>query len=251
MKNKSMYIVILVILIAIIGYMIYGYYQKSTFQLKNPIVTMEVENYGTVKIELYPEMAPNTVRNFIELINEGYYNGLTFHRIEEMLIQGGDKSGTGAGITKYKIPGEFKLNNFKENNLSFTRGTIGMARGDYSIYYYYTGDASYLKKGYDSAFSQFFIMTKDMKEFDEKYCAFGKVIEGLDIIDKLTKIETKTEKDKETGEDKQTTTPVNPPVIKTMSVNTFGINYKKPNRILNEDYEEQKKQEEASKKENN
>lgn len=242
MKNKKVNIIILIVLIAIIGYMIYGYYQKATFKLKNPIVTMKIKDYGEVKIELYPEMAPNTVRNFIKLINEGYYNGLTFHRIEDTLIQGGDKEGTGAGETKFTIPGEFKQNEFKQNTLEFTKGTIGIARKDYAMYYYYTGDARYLKKGYDSGFSQFFIVTKDVKEFNDAYCPFGRVIEGLDVVEKITKIETKQEKDKETGENKSTSVPVNPPIIESMKVDTFGINYKEPTRILNEEYIEKENQ---------
>lgn len=234
-NNKNIYIIILIIAILLIAYLIYGYYQKSTFELKNPIATMEIEDYGIVKIELYPEMAPNTVRNFIELINSGYYNGLTFHRVEDSLIQGGDKEGTGAGKTDYTIPGEFELNGFKENTLKFTRGTLGLARADYTMYYYYTGDSSYLKMGYNSGCSQFFIMAKDEENFDGNYCAFGKVIEGLDIIDEITKIEKTVEVDEETGESEETTTPVNPPIIKSITVDTFGINYKAPTKLVVED----------------
>ena len=231
MKKNRIYLIILILAIALIGYMVYGYYQKKTFVLKNPVVTMEIENYGTVKMELYPEMAPNTVRNFIKLINDGYYNGLTFHRVEESLIQGGDKEGTGSGETEYTIPGEFKINGFKDNTLSFTRGTLGLARADYSIYYYYTGDPSYLSMGYDSGYSQFFILTEDQTDYNEYYCAFGKVIEGIEIVDEITKIETTTEVNEETGETENTATPVNPPVIKSMTVDTFGIDYKEPTRI--------------------
>lgn len=234
-NNKNIYIIILIIAILLIAYLIYGYYQKSTFELKNPIATMEIEDYGIVKIELYPEMAPNTVRNFIELINSGYYNGLTFHRVEDSLIQGGDKEGTGAGKTDYTIHGEFELNGFKENTLKFTRGTLGLARADYTMYYYYTRDSSYLKMGYNSGCSQFFIMAKDEENFDGNYCAFGKVIEGLDIIDEITKIEKTVEVDEETGESEETSTPVNPPIIKSITVDTFGINYKAPTKLVVED----------------
>lgn len=228
MKNKIFNIIIILIIILSLAYMAYGYYQKRTFKLQNPVVSMEIENYGTVKIELYPEMAPNTVRNFVKLINEGYYNGLTFHRIEENLIQGGDKEGTGSGETDYTIPGEFKINGFKSNNLSFTRGTLGLARADYTMYYYYTGDPSYLEMGYNSGCSQFFIMAEDETDFDDYYCAFGKVIEGMEIVDKIKSIETTEEVDEGTGEKTKTSTPVNPPVIKNMTVETFGIEYKEP-----------------------
>jgi len=222
----------LIIILGVIAYMAYGYYQKQTLKVQNPIVTMEIENYGTVKMELYPEMAPNTVRNFIKLINDGYYNGLTFHRVEESLIQGGDKEGTGAGVTEYSIEGEFAENGHKENTLSFERGTLGLARQDFTLYYYYTGDESYLTQGYNSGCTQFFITAEDCSQsFDGNYCAFGKVTEGMDVIDVIKAIETTVEKNEETGEESATTTPVNPPVITKMTVDTFGIEYNEPEKI--------------------
>ena len=228
MKNKNLLLIIaLVLVVGVLAYMGYGYLKKATFKVQNPIVTMEFEDYGTVKIELYPEYAPNTVRNFIKLINEGYYNGLTFHRVEETLIQGGDKAGDGSGKTDYTIEGEFEANKFKDNKLSFEEGVVGLARQDYSLYYYYTGDSSYLAQGYNSGCTQFFITAKDCSEsFDGNYCAFGKVIEGLDIVKELTALETTTETNEETGEETPTSTPVNPPVIKSMTVDTFGVKYK-------------------------
>lgn len=227
MKNKLAYsIAALIIVIILGGFLVYGYYQKATFKLQRPIVSMELEGYGTVKIELYPDMAPNTVKNFIKLINEGYYNGLTFHRIEESLIQGGDKQGDGTGSTEYSINGEFSKNGYKENTLSFERGTVGLARQDYS--YYASMDSSLTEKGYNSGYAQFFIMAQDQKGYDGYYTAFGKVTEGMDIIDKLTKIETQTKTDENTGETSTTTTPVNAPVIKSMTVETFGVNYGEP-----------------------
>lgn len=233
MKNKIFLASIaLIIVLGVIGFMAYGYYHKLALEVQKPMVTMEIADYGTVKIELYPEMAPNTVRNFIKLINEGYYNGLTFHRVEESLIQGGDKNGDGSGTTEYTIEGEFSENGHKENVLSFERGTLGLARQDFSIYYYYTGDKSYLTAGYNSGCDQFFITAEDCsEEYDGYYCAFGKVIEGMDIIDQITKIETVVETDEETGETEETTTPVNPPVITSMTVDTCGIKYKEPKKI--------------------
>lgn len=227
MKNKLTYsIAALIIVIILGGFLAYGYYQKATYKLQRPIVSMEVEGYGTIKMELYPDMAPNTVKNFIKLINEGYYNGLTFHRIQESLIQGGDKQGDGTGITEYSINGEFSKNGYKENTLSFERGTVGLARQDYS--YYASMDSSLTAKGYNSGYAQFFIMAQDQKEYDGYYTAFGKVIEGMDVVDKLTKIETQTKTDEQTGETSTTTTPVNAPVIKNMTVETFGVNYGEP-----------------------
>lgn len=233
MKKKiSLIIVALILIIGVIAYMAYGYYKKITLEVQNPVVTMEVENYGTIKIELYPEIAPNTVRNFIKLINEGYYNGLTFHRVEEELIQGGDKAGDGTGETEYSIEGEFSVNGHKENTLKFERGTLGLARQDFTMYYYYTGDESYLERGYNSGCTQFFITAEDCSEhFDGYYCAFGKVIEGMEIVDQIKAIETTTETDEETGETENTTTPVNPPVITSMTVDTFGIKYNEPKMI--------------------
>ena len=233
MRNKIIVkSIALVLIIGILVYMAYGYYQKKTLKVEHPIVTMEIENYGTVKMELYPEMAPNTVRNFIKLINEGYYNGLTFHRVEESLIQGGDKEGDGSGATEYTIEGEFPENGHKENTLSFTEGTLGLARQDYSIYYYYFGDPSYLTQGYNTGCAQFFITAQDCSQnFDGYYTAFGKVTEGLDVVKGLTEIETTTETNEETGETSSTTTPVNPPVITSMTVDTFGVKYNEPKMI--------------------
>lgn len=116
--------------------------------------------------------------------------------------------------------------------MSFERGTLGLARLDYSMMYYYTGDTNYLTQGYNSGCAQFFITAENCSEyFDGYYCAFGKVIEGMEIIDQIKTIETKTETDEETGEETKTTTPVNPPVITKMTVDTFGINYNEPEII--------------------
>lgn len=236
MKKKLVFsIIALIVIVAALAYMVYGYYLKDTFEYKNPVVTMEIENYGTVTMELYPEYAPNTVTNFIKLINEEYYNGLTFHRVEDMLIQGGDVNGDGTGETEYSIKGEFEENDFKGNDLSFERGTVGLARQDYSMMAYYTGDSSYLERGYNSGCAQFFIMAEDYKDFDGQYCAFGKVTEGMDIVDQLKALETEVETttDEETGEttENETTKPVEPPVIKSMTVETFGIDYGEPEKI--------------------
>ena len=233
MKSKVILACIAIVLvIGVLAYMVYGYVQKETLKVQNPVVTMEVEGYGTVKMELYPKMAPNTVRNFIKLINEEYYNGLTFHRVEETLIQGGDKAGDGTGSTEYTIEGEFLANGYKENTLSFTEGTLGLARQDYTLYYYYTGDSNYLKMGYNSGCTQFFITAEDCSNsFDGNYCAFGRVTEGLDIVKTLTALETTTETNEETGETTSTTKPVNPPIITSMTVDTFGVKYNEPKMI--------------------
>lgn len=228
MKNSKLTLSIIALIFVLIlgGFLVYGYYQKATYKIEKPIVSMEIEGYGTVKMELYPDMAPNTVKNFIKLINEGYYNGLTFHRVEESLIQGGDTAGNGTGETDYTITGEFSLNGYKENTLEFERGILGLARQDYT--YYSSLDSSLTEKGYNSGYAQFFIMAQDKLEFNGYYAPFGKVIEGIEIIDEITKLETEVETDEETGETSITTKPVNPPVIKSITVDTFGVQYGEP-----------------------
>jgi Cyclophilin type peptidyl-prolyl cis-trans isomerase/CLD. len=169
----------------------------------NPIVTIEMQNGDVIKIELYPDIAPNTVNNFIYLINKGFYNGLTFHRvIRGFMIQGGDPSGDGTGGPGYSIKGEFTYNNF-ENNLKHKAGVISMARTQMP----------------DSAGSQFFIMHKDAPHLDGSYAAFGKVIEGMDVVNKIA--ETKTDYN-----DK----PLEPQIMKKVTVETFGKVYPEPER---------------------
>lgn len=166
---------------------------------KNPIATIQMENGKTIKIELFPDIAPNTVRNFLSLSNKGFYNGLTFHRvIPGFMIQGGDPKGNGTGGPDYSIFGEFNSNGFN-NPLKHTRGVISMARS----------------KSKNSAGSQFFIMHEDYPSLDGEYAAFGNVIEGLDVVDEIATVE-KGANDK----------PVNDVKIKTITVETFGVNYK-------------------------
>lgn len=202
---------------------------KQEVQQPNPIATMEVEKYGTVKIELYPDVAPNTVKNFIALANNGFYDNLTFHRIvKDFMIQGGDPKGEGTGgaslsdiqkdVTEdkeYCIKGEFKVNRFK-NTLSHEEGVISMARSDYSRI-----SPALAVEGYNSASSQFFIMTKTNTNLDGLYAAFGKVIEGMDIIHEIenTKVEVTATSDGK---------PLVPPVIKSIKVDTFGVEYELP-----------------------
>lgn len=231
--QKISMMVAIVIIIALIGVLCYGYYQKITQKVQNPVVTMEVEGFGTVKIELYPTMAPNTVANFITLANRGFYNGLTFHRtIPDFMIQGGDKKGDGTGVPKlsdlkengedkeYAIKGEFIANGFKKNTLRHEEGVISMARSDYSSL-----SSSLTEKGYNSAGSQFFIVTKNSPSLNGQYTAFGKVTEGLDIIHQIENVEVVTrDSNASEGVDK----PVNPPVIKSLSVETYGVDYGVP-----------------------
>ena len=164
----------------------------------NPIVTFEMENGDIIKAELYPEVAPNTVNNFISLINDGFYDGLIFHRvIKGFMIQGGDPEGTGMGGPGYGIKGEFKSNGF-ENNLAHEASVLSMARSMMP----------------DSAGSQFFIMHKNSPHLDGDYAGFGKVIEGMDIVDRIA--DTKTD---------MSDRPVDEQKIKKVIVDTFGKDY--------------------------
>jgi peptidyl-prolyl cis-trans isomerase B (cyclophilin B) len=172
--------------------------------MKNPVVTITIENGGVIKAELYPEIAPNTVNNFIDLANRGFYDGIIFHRvIPGFMIQGGCPEGNGTGGPGYSIEGEFSRNGFK-NELKHTKGVLSMAR---------TMDPN-------SAGSQFFIMVEDAPHLDDQYAAFGKVIEGLDVADKI--VSTKTDHQDRPYEDQ---------VIKKMEVETFGETYDAPKII--------------------
>lgn len=171
---------------------------------RNPIVTFEMENGDVFKAELYPEIAPNTVRNFISLINHNFYDGVIFHRvIKGFMIQGGDPEGIGIGGPGYAIKGEFSANGFK-NDLKHERGVLSMARSMMP----------------DSAGSQFFVMHKDSPHLDGQYAGFGKVIEGIDVVDKIA--ETKTNFQDKPKEDQ---------VMKTVTVETFGVDYDEPETI--------------------
>ncbi|WP_191557016.1 peptidylprolyl isomerase [Metabacillus idriensis] len=170
---------------------------------KNPIVTITMENDKQIKVELYPEIAPNTVANFVSLINDKFYDGLIFHRvIPEFMIQGGDPEGTGTGGPDYAIKGEFSSNGF-ENPLKHERGVISMARS----------------QAPDSAGSQFFIMVADYPSLDGEYAAFGKVTEGMDVVDEIAGAETNGEK------------PVEDQKMKTVTVDTFGEEYGEPEKV--------------------
>ena len=127
-------LIVLILVGVAIGFIAYGFYQNTIFEFENPIVSMEIEGHGTITIELYPDMAPDTVRNFISLIEDGHFDGLTFHRLDQelALIQGGCVLGTGASGSEYSVVGEFPRNNFAQNTMTFERGVVGLARQDFS-----------------------------------------------------------------------------------------------------------------------
>ena len=170
--------------------------------MSNPIVTFEMENGKIFKAELYPEKAPNTVNNFLFLVNKGFYNGIIFHRvIAGFMIQGGDPNGTGTGGPGYHIKGEFSGNGFTQNDLNHTRGVLSMARAQHP----------------DSAGSQFFVMHDNADYLDGQYAAFGKVIEGMDVVDEIAT--TKTD-----WFDK----PYETQAMKAVTAETFGVEYSEP-----------------------
>lgn len=171
---------------------------------KNPVVTFEMADGKVIKAELYPEVAPNTVNNFISLINKGYYNGLNFHRvIYGFMIQGGCPDGTGCGGPGYTIKGEFAQNGV-DNDLKHSAGVLSMARSMMP----------------DSAGSQFFIMHKDAPHLDGQYAAFGKVIEGMENVNEIAECDT------DAGDK-----PLDPQIMKSVTVDTFGVDFPQPEKV--------------------
>jgi peptidyl-prolyl cis-trans isomerase B (cyclophilin B) len=170
----------------------------------HPVVTIEMDNGGIIKAELYPEVAPNTVNNFISLIQKGFYDGTIFHRvIPDFMIQGGDPDGTGMGGPGYSIAGEFSGNGFT-NNLLHTEGVLSMARS----------------QAPDSAGSQFFIMDAAYPSLDGSYAAFGKVTEGMEVVKSIVGL-------KRDSSDR----PEEPPVMKKVTVDTLGVTYPEPQKV--------------------
>ena len=170
----------------------------------NHIVTVKMANGKTFKAELYPDKAPNTVNNFLSLVNRGFYNGIIFHRvIAGFMIQGGDPEGVGTGGPGYHIKGEFAGNGFTQNDIAHVRGVLSMARAQHP----------------DSAGSQFFVMHEDADYLDGQYAAFGKVIEGMETVDEIAEIKTD-------WHDR----PYEDQIIAEMTAETFGVEYPKPKK---------------------
>ena len=172
--------------------------------MANPIVTIEMENGDIIKAELYPDIAPNTVNNFISLVKKGFYDGVIFHRvIPGFMIQGGDPKGTGVGGPGYSIRGEFSSNGFK-NDLKHSRGVLSMAR----------------TMAPNSAGSQFFIMHADAPHLDDQYAAFGCVTEGIEAVYTISAVRTD-----------YNDRPRTPQVMKKVTVETFGVDYPEPEKV--------------------
>ncbi len=171
---------------------------------QNPVVTFEMEDGGIIKAELYPEIAPNTVNNFLSLVKKGFYDGLIFHRvIEGFMIQGGCPNGNGMGDPGYSIKGEFTQNGF-QNDLKHTKGVLSMARS--------------MMPG--SAGSQFFIMHKVSPHLDGAYAAFGKVTEGMDVVNRIAQVDTD-----------YSDRPIEPQRMKKVTAETFGVEYEEPEKL--------------------
>lgn len=256
--KKILLILIVLVLICAIGWVSVNFVLSKTDKKSNPVVTMEVEGYGTIKIELYPDMAPNTVKNFVKLAQRGFYNEKTFTEIEDGLIRGGlteteNSDGTtklegpkisnlrdladGEKDTEYSIKGEFIENGVNSNTLSHQKGTISMYRKTYNDYQQemamvqMMGYSSYvdtlLDELYNSQSGGFFITTEDMTSLDGTYTAFGRVIEGMDIVEKISKVELQ-KSTADDGTETTTTKPVTAPVIKNVTVETYGVDYGMP-----------------------
>ena len=240
MKNKIVLMVIaIIILIILMGTVVIGIVGNFKGVKDNPIATITIEGDETpIVVELYPQIAPNTVNNFITLANNGFYNGLIIHRVEKnFVIQMGDPQGTGNGgptlsaidssIEKgsdadkeYTIVGEFTKNGYKKNTLKHERGVISMARSSYS--------GEVIREGYNSAGSQFFICQKDAPSLNGLYAGFGRVISGMETVDKISEVELHVDKNEETGEETKTSKPEKDIVISSITVDTKGLEYNKP-----------------------
>ena len=206
-RQRQKRIVLIAALIAVLliaGWIVYSYIQANRIEYRDendPVATITLQNGKKIVVELYPDKAPNTVANFVELANSGFYDGLTFHRvIKDFMIQGGDPKGDGTGGPGYSIKGEFSQNGFAANDMSHVRGTISMARAT----------------PFDSAGSQFFIVHQDSRFLDGAYAAFGMVVKGMENVDAVASAAT----------DPSNNRPLTEQVIRSIRVDTKGVEYK-------------------------
>ena len=245
MKKKTqliIWIILAVLALALCTFLCVNIIMAKTHEVKNPVATFEIENYGTVKIELYPEYAPNTVTNFINLINKKFYDGKVFYGKDvnsiyavknsegEMaeptmsLVDSSIESGSDSDIN-YQINGEFVANKFEQNTLKHEKGVVSMLRENYSSYF------GLQEQGYNSASSHFQIMLDNNRNLNGMYAAFGKVTEGLDIVEKIFNSET-VAPESEDGEETATENTIldfaTPAVIKSATVETYGVEYGTP-----------------------
>ena len=238
--GRILLIIAILAVIAGIAFVSYGIYKKATLKVQNPVATIEIEDYGTIKVELYPDKAPNTVTNFIRVL---FCGGRCERTGPNFVIQGGSKNGDTTASPKlsdimddvkedkeYNINGEFIANGYNSNNLKHKRGVISMARADYSQY-----GSQIIEEGYNSASSQFYITVADNTSLDGLYAAFGEVIEGMDVVDKISNVEvyyrdSELKENEEAPKDDngnkiQSDTPKKEIKIKSVTVETYGIDY--------------------------
>lgn len=266
MKKIISIVALILVIVALIGanvLLVYNAVIAKTQEVKNPVLSLEVENYGNVKIELYPEYAPNTVKNIIALANNGYYNGKIFYGMDDLAVYvGRDENGESDNPTigdidksviteevvtdensvenntiespvnendyEYEIDGEFVANNFKQNTLKHEKGVVSLVRADYTKQI-----QSLTKQSYNSGSSQFTIVMNDSNELNGMYAGFGKVIEGMDIVEKIYGLEIKQEEvTEEDAKPESTEDSIKPfataPKITNATVETYGITYDLP-----------------------
>ena len=243
-------VIIILSLLGISGLLVYNAVNAKTEDVKNPILNLELEEYGTIKIELYPDYAPNTVKNIIALANNGYYNGKIFYGIDDIAVYVGRNSegdsenpklsniktlDDGEDDYDYSINGEFIANGFKENTLKHSKGVVSMVRANYS-----NQIESLTNESYNSATSQFtIIMNDNARNLNGMYAAFGKVIEGMDILEQIYELDIKVEETEEdVSSDDSIKAFAEAPVITNATVETYGINYELPETSEAFDYSE-------------
>ena len=243
--QSIIWLIVAIIVFILIGGVAYGIVRYSTQEVKNPEVTFEIEGYGNVKMVLYPEYAPNTVKNFIKLAQSGYYTGKVVYGKDEVSEYWGRNSEGNVENPKlstidssieadsdsdheYEINGEFVTNDFKQNTLSHKKGIVSMVRADYTKQV-----KNLTTQSYNSANSQFTILTQDAKDLNGLYAAFGEVTEGMDIVEKIYATATKTsEEDSKSSSSDYNATSITAfeamPVIKNVTVETYGVDYGMP-----------------------
>ncbi len=231
--KKIILIIIIIALIGACGLLVYQFVKSKTEEIKNPLLTLEVEDYGNIEIELYPEYAPNTVKSIICLAQTGYYDGKSFFEKDDISVYAGrdengklvtaklsdlDESISEEEDYEYGIKGEFAANGFDQNTLKHERGTVSLALTNYMKIF-----PSLKEETYNSGNSSFVILVKDAKTLNGMYSAFGKVVNGMEIVDKIYELEEneKTDDNTETGF-------VTKPIIKKATIETYGIDYGKP-----------------------
>ena len=237
MKSKLKIVALIIVVILLItscAYLIIQFVRAKNQTIQNPVLTLEIENYGNIKIELYPEYAPNTVKNIIKLAEKGYYDGKVFYGKDDISLYVGRNSEGNIDYPKlstleetvaeeddyeYEIEGEFAANNFNTNTLKHEKGTVSLIRADYTQL-----SADLLKESFNSGSSQFTILTQDERSLNGLYAAFGKVVEGMEIVEQISNIQV-AQTDEENTQGISIKAFSTFPVIKKATVETFGYNY--------------------------